>query len=215
MNEKETNQGNEDYGIGMSEMNNEIITELSPRSYLFEHGVSIQKSCQCQGCEDLGEYEIRFDPVVLLSMDPLDGFVINSEDKVRMMKRVYESIFTQNEYDFWAFEKAKIPARFSKKIDINADAQCENLENIKDVASEGIDLFTAIENGYVLRLFYSSADDCFADFKKIFGEMNPSIFRDSVIDYEFKDVNKVVIKEVHGHWVLNDEDCSGGEKEQD
>jgi len=205
----------EDYGIGQTEMRTEIETKLSPKLYLQEHGVYVMTACKCQGCNELGDYEIRFDPTVLELMDNLDGYVINSESKAEKMRNVYESIFNQREYDFWAFQKAKIPARFSKKTDVNIMASCENLEGIEDVVSEkSLDYFTAIENGYVLRLLYSSAEDCFADFKKIFEEMYESYFRDTIVRCEFKNVDEVNIEEIVGHWTSEVDDASDEEAPQ-
>jgi hypothetical protein len=142
-------------------------------------------------------------------MDNFDGFVINSESKMKKMCDVYESIINQNKHDFWAFLEANIPVRFSKKIDINKEASCENFEAIEIVASDDtIDDITAIEKGYVLRLFYSSAEDCFADYKKIFEEMYESYFRDTIVRYEFQNIDEVKIQEIVGHWTTKEDDAS-------
>lgn len=223
---------NEDFGIEANEMSNLIITELSPRNYLHMHGIYVNKTCGCHGGDKLGEYEIIIDPTVLSQMDIFWGKIADCEKKNDMMRELYDNIlegsFPLGKLDFKRIGKTlfskeekekykeeqkseeKPLVRLSKKNDIEEVSKCENLGELMTVSSARVnDYEDAIEEGQVLRIFYLSAEVCVDAFQRMFQDMYQSMFRNTSARYEFKNIDKVIVTENYGEWVMvKDDDAS-------
>jgi hypothetical protein len=229
---------NEDFGIEANEMSNEIITELSPRHYLDKHGIYVSGTCGCHGGDKLGAYEIRIDPTVLSQTEAFYGIITDSDKKNDMMMELYNNIlaghFPLGKLDiekvrkalFSTKEKEKLKeqekseekplVRLSKKNDIEEISKCENLGELTEAPSASVNNYNdAIEEGHVLRIFYLSAEVCLDAFLRMFKDMYQSIFRDTMVNYEFINLDKVIVTENFGEWVMvKDDDASDEEAPQ-
>lgn len=187
-----------DYGINETKTDNTIITNLSPRYYLDSYGIWVMPTCDCSDGYKLGNFEIRINPNIWCKSESFDDLELNDEIKAETMVSLYKSIWSRNKH--WAFVKQNLKVRCSRIINPQLIAICGNLSRMEKI-SDKIDHLTAIESDYVIRLFYNTAVDCFADFKKIFKRVYEPNFNDYSINFDFRSVEEVVITEISARWI--------------
>lgn len=177
------------------EKDTETSKVMSPRHFLFKCGIEIYKSSETE----LGEYEIRFNPLVACTFDEGSWDIADylcAPREQRILGEYYRSVWTDDEFDYWTFSDLEPTPYFSLIVDYdNPRAECSNLEELIKGTPEGYDANDGVSEQMAIRYFYPTAESCFADFQKIFEETYMIFSSASTFKFHYESLNKITITE--------------------